>query len=77
MWEIFSYIQTPFEGMTSPEVIRFLADGRRLGCPEKCPPKNFEVMESCWLEDPKKRPSFYTLEIRDLPSCLSEQSKNG
>ena len=22
MWEIFSYIQTPFEGMTSPEVRR-------------------------------------------------------
>lgn len=59
------------------QVTKFLADGRRLDCPEKCPPKIFEVMKSCWLEDTKKRPSFYLLEIRYLPSCLSDQSENG
>lgn len=77
MWEIFSNIQTPYVDMTSSEVTKFLADGRRLDCPEKCPPKIFEVMKSCWLEDTKKRPSFYLLEIRYLPSCLSDQSENG
>ena len=32
MWEIFSYIQTPFEGMTSPEVRRKKENNMLFGC---------------------------------------------
>lgn len=35
--------------------------GERLKRPEKCPPKVFTILASCWLATPGDRPTFAKL----------------
>ncbi|CAF4920266.1 unnamed protein product, partial [Rotaria socialis] len=42
-------------------VIDAVKRGERLKQPDKCPPKIFSIMASCWTDDPKDRPNFEKL----------------
>ncbi|XP_022089777.1 tyrosine kinase receptor Cad96Ca-like [Acanthaster planci] len=70
MWEIVTYGSTPYPGMSAREVSNRLKVGYRMERPEHCSPELYSVMQACWDDNPKKRPSFRTLSL-DLEKLLT------
>ncbi len=61
LYEIITYGQLPYLGMSNSEVMKKLQEGYRIPCPENCQEKLYEIMLSCWKEDKESRPTFETL----------------
>ncbi|XP_026188440.1 ephrin type-A receptor 2 isoform X2 [Mastacembelus armatus] len=71
MWEIVSRGRTPYPGVQNHELLDLLLSGHRLKAPEDCDQKLYEVMQSCWHEEPNRRPGFGELG-ETLKGLLSE-----
>ncbi|KAF1375073.1 hypothetical protein PFLUV_G00235630 [Perca fluviatilis] len=56
--EIVTYGRIPYPGMSNPEVIQNLELGYRMPKPENCPDGLYDVMCTCWTENPEDRPTF-------------------
>uniref|UniRef100_A0AC34FJT2 Protein kinase domain-containing protein n=1 Tax=Panagrolaimus sp. ES5 TaxID=591445 RepID=A0AC34FJT2_9BILA len=57
LWEIFER-GYPYNGMNSNEVLEFIQQGGRLHKPISSPDDLYEIMRSCWNENPELRPKF-------------------
>eukprot|EP00004_Rigifila_ramosa_P001605 TRINITY_DN1156_c0_g1_i1.p1 TRINITY_DN1156_c0_g1~~TRINITY_DN1156_c0_g1_i1.p1 ORF type:complete len:611 (-),score=156.21 TRINITY_DN1156_c0_g1_i1:215-2047(-) len=67
LWEMYTG-HIPFGDLTDNECITKLVFNRnRPEIPASCPKELAELMADCWQEDPKARPSFYTISTRRLP----------
>ena len=53
--------QSPYPGKSLPEVITFVTSGKILPRTQEIPSIIYEIMLSCWQQDPEKRPSFSEL----------------
>ena len=62
IYEIITYGQFPYPGMTNAEVLEKIPTGYRMGCPRICPDKLYDIMKECWRENPANRPTFDTLQ---------------
>ncbi|KAK5848685.1 hypothetical protein PBY51_006279 [Eleginops maclovinus] len=71
MWEIVSRGRTPYPGVSNHELLELLLSGHRLKPPQDCDQKLYEVMQSCWDQDPSRRPGFGEL-CETLRALLSE-----
>jgi serine/threonine protein kinase len=59
LWEVFSFGQTPYTGMSPLQVVKALDSGYRLARPEFCPKRLYdEIICKCLVEDPEARPTF-------------------
>lgn len=58
LWELFSYGEVPYRGMSNKEVSEQVIAGYRLEMPPGCPPEIWNLMKICWAENPKERPTF-------------------
>ena len=61
LYEIITYGQLPYLGMSNGQVMQKLQEGYRMPCPENCQEKLYEIMLSCWKEVRESRPTFETL----------------
>ncbi|XP_044842558.1 tyrosine-protein kinase Srms isoform X2 [Mauremys mutica] len=61
LYEVFTYGQTPYEGMTNQETIQQISMGYRLPRPSTCPPEIYGVMLECWKANAEERPTFLAL----------------
>jgi hypothetical protein len=75
LWELFSWGQTPFPGMSNRDVLQQVPQGYRMSSPEGCPPEVYQIMQLCWRHgldcvyvmlftlciEPSQRPSFSDL----------------
>lgn len=61
LWEIGTLGRFPYQGIDNSGILPFLLDGGRLQKPDNCSDKLYQVMLSCWEENPLKRPSFFDL----------------
>jgi hypothetical protein len=63
MWEIFSRAKSPYADIKSADGVRqYLTSGERLLHPgEGCPNELYEIMLTCWEENPETRPTFNQL----------------
>ncbi|EFX80185.1 putative Neurospecific receptor kinase protein [Daphnia pulex] len=61
LWEIFSYAQQPYHGMSHEEVVRYLQAGGMLQPPAHASCAIYAVMRSCWHSSAGERPSFVDL----------------
>lgn len=68
-WEAFSSGARPFSLFSGEQTAMYVTEGGRLDKPPGCPADLYDVMKSCWLEDPDDRPSFY-----DLAETLKSKS---
>ena len=55
LYEIVTYGRFPYPGMTRQEVISKIQEGYRMPCPANCPSKLYNLMSSCWKEEPSER----------------------
>ncbi|KAM6954016.1 LOW QUALITY PROTEIN: tyrosine-protein kinase Blk [Aplochiton taeniatus] len=60
--EIITYGRIPYPGMTNPEVVQNLDRCYRMPCPESCPEELYDVMKTCWRQQPEDRPTFEHLQ---------------
>ncbi|KAG8131601.1 putative Tyrosine-protein [Naja naja] len=63
LYEVFSYGQCPYDGMTNQETIQQITRGYRLPRPNSCSPEIYSIMLECWKAHPEDRPTF--LNLRD------------
>ncbi|KYO30067.1 tyrosine-protein kinase Srms [Alligator mississippiensis] len=61
LYEVFTYGQTPYEGMTNQETIQQITRGYRLPRPSTCPSEIYLVMLECWKGNAEDRPTFFAL----------------
>lgn len=61
LWEIFSFAELPYQGLSNAEVIEKVKEGFRLSSPENCPSWIDSIIQSCWNSDPSKRPDFTSI----------------
>ncbi|CAF93498.1 unnamed protein product, partial [Tetraodon nigroviridis] len=71
MWEVVSRGRTPYPGVQNCELLDLLQSGVRLKAPPDCDHQLYEVMRSCWDEDPGSRPTFSQL-LQALGGLLAE-----
>ncbi|XP_043946330.1 protein-tyrosine kinase 6-like [Protopterus annectens] len=61
MYEIVTYGQIPYPGMSSSEVFSKITSGYRMPRPQSCPDVLYQIMLQCWNIDVEDRPSFCEL----------------
>lgn len=64
LWEIFSYGQAPYPGLSNSEVIQEVSKGYRMPPPDNCPGQIVELMNECWHDDPLKRPQWINIFVK-------------
>uniref|UniRef100_A0A3B3Y403 non-specific protein-tyrosine kinase n=1 Tax=Poecilia mexicana TaxID=48701 RepID=A0A3B3Y403_9TELE len=67
MWEMFTYCDEPWFGLSGRQVRALEQEGERLEKPPDCPQELYVVMRKCWAVNPADRPSF-----ADLIKMLAE-----
>ncbi|ONK55303.1 uncharacterized protein A4U43_UnF5270 [Asparagus officinalis] len=61
LWELLT-MQQPWSGLSPAQVVGAVAfQNRRLSIPQNVSPELVALMESCWADDPKQRPSFSSI----------------
>ncbi|KAM6163900.1 tyrosine-protein kinase Srms [Rhynchocyon petersi] len=61
LFEVFTYGQCPYEGMTNQETLQQISRGYRLPRPAACPAEMYMLMLECWKGSPEDRPTFASL----------------
>jgi len=58
LWEMWSFGRVPYPKVHVKDLLNKIMNGYRMDSPENCHQKVYQLMKSCWLKDPKLRPSF-------------------
>ncbi|KAI6214460.1 hypothetical protein M3Y94_00271000 [Aphelenchoides besseyi] len=81
MWEVYSYCKAdPYPGLTNAEARAAILNGQKLKPPSEQPQFAVDIMEKCWIVEPKDRASFTDIVralghgIVDYTSFPQEQS---
>eukprot|EP00045_Choanoeca_perplexa_P007817 m.71964 g.71964 ORF g.71964 m.71964 type:complete len:715 (-) comp14231_c0_seq1:106-2250(-) len=61
IWEILAYGRQPYSGTELKNVMPRVIEGRRLDQPKGCPDDVWDVVFSCWVREPNRRPTFRQL----------------
>ncbi|XP_023560093.1 tyrosine-protein kinase Srms isoform X2 [Octodon degus] len=61
LYEVFTFGQCPYEGMSNHETLQQLSRGYRLPRPAACPAEVYLLMLECWKGSPEERPAFTML----------------
>ncbi|KHN88297.1 Hepatocyte growth factor receptor [Toxocara canis] len=76
LWELATRGLIPYADLEMYEILRLLKNGHRLSKPKGCPDILYErVMLVCWMEDPKRRPTFY--ELKEMMQDVVSQLRKG
>ncbi|XP_044853305.1 fibroblast growth factor receptor 3-like [Mauremys mutica] len=70
LWEIFTLGGSPYPGIPSEELFKFLKEGNRLDKPANCTHDLYMIMKECWHVVPSERPTFKQL-VEDLDRVLT------
>ncbi|EKX33763.1 hypothetical protein GUITHDRAFT_48392, partial [Guillardia theta CCMP2712] len=63
MWEIWSYAMMPYGSVTDDCTVGSkIVDGERLANPDNCPAGIYAIMQKCWQDTRKDRPTFKELQ---------------
>ncbi|KAL3880215.1 hypothetical protein ACJMK2_032471 [Sinanodonta woodiana] len=75
LWELFALGGSPYPGVELNEkFISLLRDGYRMEKPEAASDEIYEVMKSCWAENPDDRPTFSQL-VNKMGDFLEDNVK--
>ncbi|XP_043409382.1 tyrosine-protein kinase Srms [Prionailurus viverrinus] len=62
LYEVFTYGQCPYEGLSNHETLQQVTWGYRLPRPASCPAEVYALMLECWRSSPEERPAFAALQ---------------
>ncbi|XP_055964013.1 tyrosine-protein kinase Srms [Sorex fumeus] len=69
LYEVFTYGQCPYEGMSNHETLQQVLRGYRLPRPPACPAEVYALMRECWQGSPEQRPAFAALQDKLAALC--------
>lgn len=69
--EIVTYGRTPYPSMSNQEVLQQVSRSYRMPKPPNCPDRLYQLMLSCWKQEPESRPTFENLKYK-LESYFEE-----
>jgi serine/threonine protein kinase len=58
LWELITLGDFPYEHVMNEDLLSFLMSGKRLDIPVGCSNEFFSILQSCWQNDPNRRPTF-------------------
>ena len=58
LWEMYSYGKEPYRGMDGEQVLEYVENGSRLLMPPDASEAVWELMLTCWEDEPEDRPKF-------------------
>ena len=61
MYEVLTLGQLPYPTRSNQDVLNFVRFGGRLDKPDSCPDEMYELLRSCWRDNPDERPSFHDI----------------
>jgi hypothetical protein len=61
VWEVLAYGRQPYSGIELKNVMPRVIEGKRLEQPKGCPDDVWDVVYSCWVREPNRRPTFRQL----------------
>ncbi|RZF38172.1 hypothetical protein LSTR_LSTR005533 [Laodelphax striatellus] len=61
LWELVTMGSSPYPGIAVQNLFFFLKSGYRMEKPRNCSHQLYEIMRSCWYENPSQRPTFHQL----------------
>ena len=62
MWEVVTKGRWPYPGMSNAETSEQVQRGYRMPKPDGCPDPLYEIILSCWKDEPESRPTFEYLQ---------------
>ena len=74
LYELASWGETPYPGMTNKDVCEKVPDGYRMSSPPVCPIGLHEIMLQCWKENPLERPTFDQLQ-KSVKNLISQDKR--
>uniref|UniRef100_H2ZQT7 receptor protein-tyrosine kinase n=1 Tax=Ciona savignyi TaxID=51511 RepID=H2ZQT7_CIOSA len=74
MWEVMSYGERPYWGMSNRDVMNAVETGYRLPAPMDCPQVQHRLMLECWKKDRNQRPKFGQI-VSSLDKMLRDPSQ--
>ncbi|XP_078488521.1 ephrin type-A receptor 4 isoform X2 [Ciona intestinalis] len=74
MWEVMSYGERPYWGMSNRDVMNAVETGYRLPAPMDCPQVQHKLMLDCWKKDRNQRPKFGQI-VSSLDKMLRDPSQ--
>lgn len=72
LWEVFTFAQQPYPGMTNEEVIEHVQKGGHPEPPKECPEAVVNLMLRCLERNPRKRPGFAAV-VQTLGAIVDEE----
>ncbi|EFO25953.1 TK/Met protein kinase [Loa loa] len=76
LWELATRGLIPYADLEFTDILRLLKSGHRLMKPKGCPDNLYHhVMRRCWMEDPKRRPTFF--ELTEMMEDVVRQLRRG
>lgn len=70
MWEVYTFGQLPYQGMSDHEAIDCVKEARGLDNPQLCPLGVYDIMRNCWIRVPSRRPAM--AEVRQRLEQIQE-----
>ncbi|XP_063153000.1 protein-tyrosine kinase 6 [Candoia aspera] len=61
LYEIMTWGQNPYPGMSNWEVFTHVQNGFQMSCPPRCPSAMYTIMCKCWKLEPTQRPDFKSI----------------
>lgn len=79
LWELMTRGVVPYPDVDNFDLFSYLKEGRRMLRPRYCPVILYNIMLSCWDENPANRPSFDELveSVSDVITQLKEAKDGG
>eukprot|EP01119_Soliformovum_irregulare_P002949 TRINITY_DN13203_c0_g1_i1.p1 TRINITY_DN13203_c0_g1~~TRINITY_DN13203_c0_g1_i1.p1 ORF type:complete len:578 (-),score=139.17 TRINITY_DN13203_c0_g1_i1:546-2279(-) len=75
LWEIFESGREPYGEMSNSEAHEAVLRGYRLPKPIMCPDDVWDLMQRCWITDPKMRTTFPEI-VEDISGIIPSYSKS-
>ncbi|KAK3772749.1 hypothetical protein RRG08_013442 [Elysia crispata] len=71
LWEIVTMGASPYPNVALADLYYVLSSGYRMDKPSNCSQQLYDIMRSCWVEEPQDRPDFTQLRLM-LEDLLTE-----
>lgn len=71
LWELVTSGASPYPGIAVQNLFHLLKQGYRMERPQNCSNELYQILRSCWQENPAHRPTFKTL-VAKFEEMLSE-----
>ncbi|XP_055325409.1 tyrosine-protein kinase receptor torso-like isoform X2 [Sitodiplosis mosellana] len=76
LYEIVTMGDKPYPSVKGVDLLDYLKEGNRMSQPKNCSKEFYDLMRSCWHNDPDKRPGFADISLK-MDQFIVKTKENG